>query len=216
MKVHTLYDVETQIPTFFHITTASVHDSKAMDVIPYEQGSYYIFDRAYNDFKRLYKIHTIEAFFVVRAKKNLQYKMIKWKRRLPHNVLSDATIELVGFYPRKHYPEHLRLIRYWDDDQKREFMFLTNDLSLSALQVADLYKNRWQVELFFKWLKQHLKIKKFWGTSENAVRIQIYCAICAYCLVAIVLHGTVNLRGPPNNRSFFNRYLSFGRSLQQN
>ena len=186
VKVHTLYDVETQVPTFFHITTASVHDSKAMDVIPYEQGSYYIFDRAYNDFKRLYKIHMIEAFFVVRAKKNLQYKMIKWKRRLPHNVLSDATIELVGFYPRKHYPEHLRLIRYWDDDQKREFMFLTNDLSLSALQVADLYKNRWQVELFFKWLKQHLKIKKFWGTSENAVRIQIYCAICAYCLVAIV------------------------------
>lgn len=91
VKIHTLYDVETQIPTFFHITTASVHDSKAMDVIPYEQGSYYIFDRAYNDFRRLFKIHTIEAFFVVRAKKNLQYKMVKWKRRLPHNVLSDAT-----------------------------------------------------------------------------------------------------------------------------
>lgn len=188
VKVHTLYDVETQIPTFFHITTASVHDSKVMDVIPYEQGSYYIFDRAYNDFRRLFKIHTIEAFFVVRAKKNLQYKLIKWKRRLPHNVLSDATVVLTGFYPKKHYPEHLRLIRYWDEDQNREFMFLTNDFSLSALQVANLYKNRWQVELFFKWLKQHLKIKRFWGTSENAVRIQIYCAICAYCLVAIVQH----------------------------
>ena len=112
VKVHTLYNVETQIPTFFHITTASVHDSKAMDAIPYEQGSYYIFDRAYNDFKPLYKIHTIEAFFVVRAKKILQYKMTKWKRRLPHNVLSDANIELAGFYPKKHYPEHLRLIRY--------------------------------------------------------------------------------------------------------
>ena len=99
-----------------------------------------------------------------------------------------VSVELTGFYPKKHYPEHLRLVRYWDDEQNREFMFLTNDLKLSALQVANLYKNRWQVELFFKWLKQHLKIKKFWGTSENAVRIQIYCAICAYCLVAIVQH----------------------------
>lgn len=188
IKVHTLLDVETQIPAFFHITTASVHDSKAMDVIPYEQGSYYIFDRGYNDFKRLYKINCIEAYFVVRAKKNLQYKAAKWKRRLPKNVLSDATIELTGFYPKKHYPAHLRLIRYWDEEQNREFMFLTNNFSLTSLQVANLYKNRWQVELFFKWLKQHLKIKKFWGTSENAVRIQIYCAMCAYCLVAIVQH----------------------------
>lgn len=188
IKVHTLLDVETQIPAFFHITTASVHDSKAMDVIPYEQGSYYIFDRGYNDFKRLYKINCIEAYFVVRAKKNLQYKAVKWKRRLPKNVLSDATIELTGFYPKKHYPAHLRLIRYWDEEQNREFMFLTNNFSLTSLQVANLYKNRWQVELFFKWLKQHLKIKKLWGTSENAVRIQIYCAMCAYCLVAIVQH----------------------------
>lgn len=188
IKVHTLLDVETQIPAFFHITPASVHDSKAMDVIPYEQGSYYIFDRGYNDFKRLYKINCIEAYFVVRAKKNLQYKAVKWKRRLPKNVLSDATIELTGFYPKKHYPAHLRLIRYWDEEQNREFMFLTNNFSLTSLQVANLYKNRWQVELFFKWLKQHLKIKKFWGTSENAVRIQIYCAMCAYCLVAIVQH----------------------------
>lgn len=188
IKVHTLLDVETQIPAFFHITTASVHDSKAMDVIPYEQDSYYIFDRGYNDFKRLYKINCIEAYFVVRAKKNLQYKAVKWKRRLPKNVLSDATIELTGFYPKKHYPAHLRLIRYWDEEQNREFMFLTNNFSLTSLQVANLYKNRWQVELFFKWFKQHLKIKKFWGTSENAVRIQIYCAMCAYCLVAIVQH----------------------------
>ena len=180
IKVHTLLDVETQIPAFFHITTASVHDSKAMDVIPYEQGSYYIFDRGYNHFKRLFKINCIEAYFVVRAKKNLQYKAVKWKRRLPKNVLSDSTIELTGFYPKKHYPAHLRLIRYWDEEQNREFMFLTNNFSLTSLQVANLYKNRWQVELFFKWLKQHLKIKKFWGTSENAVRIQIYCAMCAY------------------------------------
>ncbi|MCH5218738.1 MAG: IS4 family transposase [Muribaculaceae bacterium] len=188
IKVHTLYDIETQIPTFFHITTASVIDVKAMDVITYEQGSYYVFDRGYNDFKRLYKINTIEAYFVVRAKKNLQFKPIKWKRRLPKNVRSDATVELTGFYPGKYYPDNLRLVRFWDEDQAREFTFLTNNFSLTSLQVANLYKNRWQIELFFKWLKQHLKIKKFWGTSENAVKIQIYCAICAYCLVAILQH----------------------------
>ena len=188
IKVHTLYDVETQIPTFFHITKASVHDSKAMKEIPYEPDSYYIFDRAYNNFKMLYKIHQIGAYFVIRAKKNLQYKSIKWKRRLPRNVLSDVTIELTGFYPKQYYPGPLRLVKYWDEEQNREFVFLTNASHISALQVAELYKNRWQVELFFKWLKQHLRIKKFWGTSENAVRIQIYAAICTYCLVAIVQH----------------------------
>ena len=186
IKVHTLYDVETQIPAFFHITEASVHDSTAMKEIPYESGSYYIFDRAYNHFKMLYKIHHIGAFFVVRAKKNLQFQIIKWKRRMPKNVLSDATIKLTGFYPKQYYPEYLRLVRYWDEEQKRELVFLTNAMHISALQVAELYKNRWQVELFFKWLKQHLKIKKFWGTTENAVRIQIYVAMCTYCLVAIV------------------------------
>ncbi|SHF94394.1 protein of unknown function [Salegentibacter echinorum] len=188
IKVHTLYDIETQIPTFFHITEASVHDSKAMKEIPYEPDSFYIFDRAYNSFKMLYKIHQIGAYFVVRAKKNLQYKTIKWKRRLPKNVLSDVTIDLIGFYPKKYYPRSLRMVRYWDEEQKREFVFLTNATHISALQVAELYKNRWQVELFFKWLKQHLKIKKFWGTTENAVRIQIYAALCTYCLVASVQH----------------------------
>ena len=188
IKVHTLYDVETQIPAFFHITEASVHDSKVMKEIPYEPGSYYIFDRAYNNFKMLYKIHQIGAYFVIRAKNNLQYKTNKWKRRLPRNVLSDLTIRLTGFYPKQYYPGVIRLVRYWDEQQEREFIFLTNATHLSALQVADLYKNRWQVELFFKWLKQHLKIRKFWGTTENAVRIQIYVAICTYCLVAIVQH----------------------------
>lgn len=189
IKVHTLYDVETQIPAFFHITEASVHDSKAMKEIPYETGSYYIFDRAYNNFKMLCKIHQIGAYFVIRAKSNLQYKSIKWKRRLPKNVLSDLTIELTGFYPKQYYPESLRLVKYWDEQQEREFVFLTNATHISALQVAELYKNRWQVELFFKWLKQHLKVKKFWGTTENAVRIQVYAAICTYCLVAIIQHN---------------------------
>lgn len=188
IKIHTLYDVETQIPAFFHITEASVHDSKVMKEIPYESGSYYIFDRAYNNFKMLYKIQQIGAYFVIRAKTNLQYKTIKWKRRLPRNVLSDLTIGLSGFYPKQYYPGTLRLVKYWDEQQEREFVFLTNATHISALQVADLYKNRWQVELFFKWLKQHLKIRKFWGTTENAVRIQVYAAICTYCLVAIVQH----------------------------
>ena len=188
IKMHTLYDIETQVPAFFHITNAKVHDSNAMDVIPYEAGSYYIFDRGYNDFKRLFKIETIESYFVIRAKKNLQFKSANWKRRLPKNVLSDACIELTGYYPKMNYPQEMRLVRYWDEEQKREFMFLTNAMHLTSLQVAELYKNRWQVELFFKWIKQHLKIKKFWGTTENAVRIQIYAAISAFCLVAIVQH----------------------------
>ena len=175
--MHTLYDVETQIPTFFHITTASTHNSKAMSEIPYETGSYYIFDRAYNKFLQLYSIHQIDAYFVVRAKKNLQYKAIKWRRKLPQNVLSDSTIELTTYKSAKDYPKSLRLVRYYDAEQGREFVFLTNAMHISSLMVAELYKNRWQIELFFKWLKQHLKIKKFWGTTENAVRIQIYVAI---------------------------------------
>lgn len=124
-----------------------------MNEIPYEPGSYCVFDRGYNNFKMLYKIHQIEAYFVVRAKKNLQYKSIKWKRRLPKNVLSDASVLLTGFYPKQYYPETLRLVKYWDEDQKKEFIFITNAMHISALQVAELYKNRWQVELFFKMTK---------------------------------------------------------------
>lgn len=188
IKVHTLYDVETQIPTFFHITTASTHDSKAMNEIPYETGSYYIFDRAYNKYKQLYSIDKIGAYYVVRAKKNLQYTIIKWKHRLPKNVLSDYTIELTIYKSSKDYPKRLRLVCYYDEEQDREFVFLTNATHISSLVVAELYKNRWQIELFFKWLKQHLKIKKFWGTTENAVRIQTYIAISTYLLVSIVKH----------------------------
>ncbi len=188
IKIHTLYDLETQIPAFFHISTASVYDSKVMKEIPIESGAYYIFDRGYNNFKELYRIHCTGSFFVVRAKSNLQYKCIKWKRRLPDGILTDAEIELTFSDSRKRYPEHLRLVRFFDEEQSREFMFLSNAFELTSSQVADLYKNRWQIELFFKWLKQHLKIKRFWGTTENAVRIQIYSAICAYCLVAIIQH----------------------------
>ncbi len=189
VKVHTMYDVEAQVPTFVHITPAAVHDMKAMDVIPYEPGSFYIFDRDYNDFKRLYRINMLGSFFVIRSKGNFKYKIVKWKRRLPKDVLSDAEIELTGYYPSKYYPERMRLIRYWDEEQGREFMFLTNAIGLKVLLVAELYKNRWQIELLFKWLKQHLKIKKFWGTSENVVKTQIYDAIITYCLVAVVQHN---------------------------
>ena len=130
----------------------------------------------------------MESFFVVRAKTNLQYRCVRWKRRLPKNILTDAEIKLTVYKSGKDYPEHLRLVRYYDEEQGRKFMFLTNAMDLTAQQIADFYKNRWQIELFFKWLKQHLKIKKFWGTTENAVRIQISAAIIAYCLVAIVQH----------------------------
>ena len=188
VKAHVLYDLEAQVPAFYHITTASVNDSKAMQEIPYETDAYYIFDRGYNNFKELYRIQRMESFFVVRAKSNLQYKCVKWKRRLPKNILTDAEIVLTVYKSRKDYLEKLRLVRYYDEEQGREFMFLTNAMGLTAQQIADLYKNRWQIELFFKWLKQHLKIKKFWGTTENAVRIQISAAITAYCLVAIVQH----------------------------
>ena len=188
IKVHTLFDVETQIPAFFHVTEASVHDVNAMDEIPYESGAYYVFDRAYDDFKRLYHITRIGAFFVIRAKDNIRYKITKWKRRMPKNVLTDARIRLIGYYTSKRYPDELRMVRYWDEEQSREFVFLTNAMSLSALEIANLYRNRWQVELFFKWLKQHLKIKKFWGTTENAVKIQVYAAMTAYSLVAIAQH----------------------------
>ena len=188
VKAHVLYDLEAQVPAFYHITTASVYDSKAMPEIPYETGAYYVFDRGYNNFLELYRIQRMESFFVVRAKSNLQYRCVRWKRRMPKNILTDAEIELTVYKSRKDYPENLRLVRYYDEEQDREFMFLTNAMDLTAQQIADLYKNRWQIELFFKWLKQHLKIKKFWGTTENAVRIQISAAITTYCLVAVVQH----------------------------
>ena len=188
VKVHVLYDLESQVPAFFHISTASVYDSRAMKEISYESGSYYVFDRGYNAFKELFKIHLHESFFVVRAKKNLQYKCCKWRRRLPKNILTDAVIEFTEYYSFRKYPEKLRLVKFYDEEQGREFAFLTNAFHLTASEIANLYKNRWQIELFFKWLKQHLKIKKFWGTTENAVRIQISSAIIAYCLVAIVQH----------------------------
>lgn len=186
IKLHTLYDIETQIPTFFHITPTRIHDTRAMDAIPYEENSFYIFDRAYNDFGRLFTINGVGAYFVVRGKKNNDFKPMRWKRRLPAGVLSDAIGYMAGQLTMSKYPEKIRRILYLDPESDRTFIFFTNALDISPLKIAELYHNRWQIELFFKWLKQHLKVKKFWGVSENAVRIQIYTAVTAYCMMAIV------------------------------
>jgi len=187
IKLHTLYDITTQIPAFVHITAAKVNDVNAMDVIPYELGAYYIFDRGYVDFDRLYRITLLSAYFVVRAKSNLQFKRL-YSQNVDKStgVQSDQIGRLTGFYVSKDYPKKLRKIKFFDKDMNRTFIFLTNNISLKADEIALLYKNRWQIELFFKWIKQHLKVKSFWGNTENAVRIQIYTAIITYCLVAIV------------------------------
>ena len=156
-----MFDIATGIPTFVYITEAKVNDVNAMDEIPYQAGSFYIFDRGYNDFSRLFTIHNLGAIFIVRGKKNVKFKRILWKRRLQSNVLSDSIIRFAGYYQEKDYPEELRLIKYWDDENKRKFIFLTNNFDLTELEIAELYRQRWQIELFFKWMKSHLKIKHF-------------------------------------------------------
>jgi IS4 transposase len=159
-----------------------------MSAIHCEPNAYYIFDRAYDSFKELYKIHLTDSYYIIRAKTNLKYKVVKWKRRMPRNILTDAVVKLTGFLSEKKYPESFRLIRFYDEEDEREFTFLTNARHITVIDVANLYKKRWLVELFFKWLKQHLKIKRFWGTTENAVRIKISVAIITYCLVTVVQH----------------------------
>ena len=186
IKVHTLFDIATGIPTFVYITEAKVNDVNAMDEIPYQAGSFYIFDRGYNDFSRLFTIHKLDAIFIVRGKKNVKFKRISWKRKLQDNILSDNIIHFAGYYQEKDYPEKLRLVKYWDKEKQREFIFLTNNFDLTALEISELYRQRWQIELFFKWMKSHLKIKHFYGTSFNAVKTQIYVAIITFCLVSII------------------------------
>jgi len=187
IKLHTLYDIITEIPAFVHITAATVNDVNAMDVIPYETEAYYIFDRGYVDYTRLYRINLIGAWFVIRAKSNLQFnRMYSKKVDKSTGILCDQIGKLSGIKAQKQYPDKIRRVKYYDAETKKNFIFLTNNTDLTALQIAFLYKNRWQVELFFKWIKQHLKVKSFWGTTENAVRIQIYSAIIAYCLISIV------------------------------
>ena len=187
IKLQTLYDITTQIPTFIHITNATVNDMNAMDVIPYESEAYYIFDRGYVDYKRLYNVTRHTAYFVIRPKKNLQFQYTQMNPVNEKNgVMSDQIGKLTGFYISQFYPDEISKVIYYDKETNRTFVYLTNNMKLTSEQVALLYKNRWQVELFFKWIKQHLKIKSFWGITENAVRIQIYTAVILYCLVAII------------------------------
>ena len=187
IKLQTLYDITTQIPTFIHITNATVNDMNAMDVIPYESEAYYIFDRGYVDYKRLYNLTRHTAYFVIRAKKNLQFQYTQMNPVNEKNgVMSDQIGKLTGFYISQYYPDEISKVIYYDKETNRTFVYLTNNMKLTSEQIALLYKKRWQVELFFKWIKQHLKIKSFWGITENAIRIQIYTAVISYCLVAII------------------------------
>lgn len=187
IKLHTLYDVKTAIPTFVYITAGSVHDVNALDVLTYETGGYYVLDRAYVDFERLFFIHTSKAFFVTRAKDNFKFERIySSKSDKSKGIMCDQIIRLKGYYSQKHYPEKLRRIKFYDAEQERTLVFLTNNTTLCATEIALLYKYRWKVELFFKWIKQHLKIRSFWGTSLNAVKTQVYIAIITFTLVVII------------------------------
>ena len=187
VKLHTLLDLRGNIPTFIHISDGKLNDVRALDVLPVEAGAYYIMDRAYLDFKRLYAMSMRGAFFITRSKSNTQ-----WKRLYSHPVdrttglICDQTIVVTGIKTRKNYPEKLRRVKYRDSETGKSLVFLTNNFSLPALTIAQLYRSRWQVELFFKWVKQHLRIKRFFGTSENAVKTQVWIAVSVYVIVAIL------------------------------
>lgn len=187
VKLHTLLDLRGSIPTFIHISDGKLHDVNVLDLILIEAGAYYVMDRGYLDFERLYALDQAGGFFVTRAKRNLDARRL-YSRPVDRSsgLISDQTIALNGFYAAKHYPGHLRRIRYRDSETGKVLVFLTNQFALPALTICALYKCRWQVELFFKWIKQHLRIKRFYGTSENAVRTQIWIAVSVYVLVAII------------------------------
>ena len=187
VKMHTLLNLRGSIPEFIHISDGKMGDVSVLDILIPEPGSFYIMDRGYIDFARLYAMHQSLAFFVTRAKSNFQFK-----RRYSHLVSkatglrSDQTIILTGVESATDYPEPLRRIHYYDAELRKHFIFITNNFHLPAIIIARLYKARWKVELFFKWIKQHLRIKRFYGTSENALKTQIWIAVCVYVLVAII------------------------------
>jgi len=187
VKLHTLLDMRGNIPSVIYVTPGNVHDVNILDHLVIEPGALYVMDRAYLDFARLYRLNKAPAFFVTRAKRNFQYQRLGSRPvKKGSGLRCDQDIRLKGFYARKDYPDTLRRIRYWDAQNRNTLVFLTNNLHLSASTIASLYKCRWKVELFFKWIKQHLRIKAFFGTSENAVHTQIWIAISIYVLVAIV------------------------------
>jgi hypothetical protein len=187
IKLHTLLDLRGNIPSFISITDGKVHDVNVLDVLIPEPGSIYVMDRGYLDFDRLYRLHQNHAFFVTRRKVNTRFRRI-YSAEIDKTtgLKCDQAIMLTGFYTQKSYPEKLRRVKYYDEENEKRLDFLTNNFSLPAITIANLYKCRWQVELFFKWIKQHLRIKAFYGTSENAVKSQIWIAISVYVLVAII------------------------------
>ena len=197
VKLHTLLDLRGNIPSLIIITNGKIHDVNILDELTLEAGAIYIVDRGYVDFERLYTIDQASAFFVTRAKDNCDSRRI-YSRPVDKStgVQCDQVIALNGFYARKNYPEKLRRVRYFDAVNNKRLVFLTNNFTLSALTIAELYRCRWQVELFFKWIKQHLRIKKFYGTSENAVKTQIWIAIATYVLVAIVKKRLALVQSP--------------------
>ena len=186
IKLHTLLDLRGSIPSFIHISDGKMGDVNVLDILPLEAGAFYIMDRGYLDFARLYTMHQAGAFFVTRAKSNFNARRV-YSNKVDKDtgVVCDQSVALNGSKAAKDYPEHLRRVRFKDQTGKT-LIFLTNNTALPAPVIAQLYKNRWQVELFFKWIKQHLRIKKFLGTSENAVKTQIWCAIATYVLIAII------------------------------
>lgn len=187
VKMHTLLDLRGNIPSFIHISDGKLHDVHALDMLVPEAGAIYVMDRGYVDFERLYRLHQAGAFFVTRAKSNLDaHRVYSAATDRSAGVIADQTIALDGHYTRQDYPVHLRRVRFRDAEAGRTLVFLTNQTTLPALTICKLYKCRWQVELFFKWIKQNLRIKQFYGTSENAVKSQIWIALSVYLLVAIV------------------------------
>lgn len=185
IKLHTQIDLKTSIPRFILFTNAIVHDVNALDYIQFESNSFYIMDKGYVDYKRLYRIHLCGAYFITRAKDNMNYRRLySHPKNNTKGILFDQTIKLNNYYAAKDYPEKIRIIKFKDETGK-VLIFLTNNFNLPASDIAQLYKHRWKIELFFKWIKQHLKIKSFWGQSENAVKTQVWIAISVYVLVAI-------------------------------
>jgi hypothetical protein len=186
IKLHTQLDLKTSIPEFILFSTASVHDVNVLDVIHFEGNSFYIMDRGYVDYGRLYKVHTSNAFFITRAKDNMNYRRLySSPKDVAAGIIYDQTIMLNNHYAAKDYPEKLRRIKFRDAQTGKVLVFLTNNFHLAAAEIAQLYKHRWKIELFFKWIKQHLKIKSFWGQSENAVKTQVWIAVSVYVLIAI-------------------------------
>jgi len=187
IKLHTLLDLRGAIPAFIHISDGKLHDVNVLDLLAFEAGAFYVMDRGYVDFARLYALHQAGAFFVTRAKSPMDARRVySAPTDRSTGIISDQCVMLNGHYSAKKYPEHLRRVRFKDPESGKTLIFLTNNTALPALTIAALYKSRWQVELFFKWIKQHLRIKKFLGNSENAVKTQVWCAVATYVLIAIV------------------------------